>query len=179
MLSLIVRRSFSILGVSCILAVIASASAQSDPAKTPTLVIKKPETAAIMIDAFGTLTAEHRSARLDAFLQDLSQNPGSVGYVFLYCGKRCRYGEIEAHQRGIEIKIALRNFDRSRLVVLNAGFRDEFSTELWLVPQGIGAPRPKSTVNIRFVEFSKSTGRTFEAYDCCDDFSETWKNIKP
>jgi len=131
-----------------------------------------------LVDTFGKLSAEDRSARFDVLLQEISRTPNSIGYVFLYCGRQCRYGEIEAHQRGIEIKIALRHFERDRIVVLNAGFRDRFETELWLAGEPGTAPRPRSTVNIRFVDFAKPTKRMFEPYDCCDDFSDVWRNIK-
>ena len=132
-----------------------------------------------LVDNFGTLGSEDRSSRFDGLFQELSQNPGTVGFVFLFCGKTCRYGEIEAHLRGIEIKIALRKFDRSRLVVLHGGFREEFETELWLAADETSAPKPKSTINIRYVTFTKASGRTYEMYDCCDDYSEFWKNLKP
>src|SRR5215211_7638428 len=98
--------------------------------KQPALVISRSPTK--LVDQFGILPAEDLSARFDSLFQAISQAPGSVGYVLLYCGKKCRYGEIEAHQRGIEVKIAMRMFDRSRIVVLNAGYRESFETELWL-----------------------------------------------
>jgi hypothetical protein len=143
----------------------------------PPLVITNPSTK--LIDEFGRLTSEERSARFDNLFHEIAQTPGSIGYVFLYCGKKCRYGEIEAHQRGIEIKIALRGFDRSRIVVLNTGFRETFETELWLATKPSDVPKPKSSVNIRLVDFTTSSNRQFEAYECCGDYSDVWKNLKP
>jgi hypothetical protein len=141
------------------------------------LILIKPSVE--LVDHFGTLNSEERSSRFDSLFQQILQKTGSVGYVFLYCGKQCRYGEIEAHQRGIEVKIALRGFDRSRIVVLNAGFREKFETELWLAPDNELAPRPKSTLNIRYIDFAKASRLTREHYDCCDDYSDVWQNIKP
>jgi hypothetical protein len=153
--------------------------AQAPDAKQRTLLIKRPEQTAKLVGEFGRLTSEHRSARFDAFFQEISRTPDSTGYVFLYCGKECRYGEVEAHRRGIELKVALRNFDRTRLVVLSAGYRDSFATELWLVPDGVAMPRPNSTINIRHVVFIGHGRHFIEPYDCCDDFSDIWKSIKP
>jgi len=76
-----------------------------------------------LFDEFGQLGSEDRSARFDNLFYKLSQEPGSMGYVLLYCGKKCSYGEIAAHFRGIEIKTAVVKFDRSRLILLDAGFR--------------------------------------------------------
>jgi len=153
-----------------------SLSAQEIKTSRPALVNKQ---AARLVDQFGKTSSEDRSARFDGLFQDILRNPKSIGYIFLYCGKKCRYGEIEAHLRGMEIKIGLRGFDRSRLVISNAGFKESFETELWLVPDGDRPPSPRSTLNIRNVTFSKSTSRTFEAYECCDDYSEFWKNFEP
>jgi hypothetical protein len=148
------------------------------PAETrPPLVVKNSPIK--LVDQFGTMNSEERSSRLDMLFAEIAQTPNSIGYVLLYCGKKCRYGEIEAHQRGIEIKIALRRFDRNRIVVLNAGFRETFETELWISADPRVAPKPNSTVNIRLVEFSRSTKQEYEAYECCDDYSDVWKNLKP
>ena len=163
--------------VLCIALLTGSVATQDTNRSRPGLVIVKPSVK--LVDQFGVLSSEDRSARFDNLFQEISRNAGSVGYVFLYCGRKCRYGEIEAHQRGIEIKIALRNFDRSRIVVVNAGFREKFDTELWLAASDAVAPLPKSTLNIRYIEFAKTSGPTRENYDCCDDYSELWKNLKP
>ena len=133
-----------------------------------------------LIDQFGNLTGEERSARFDNLFNEISKKPASIGYVVLYCGKTCQYGEIEAHMRGIEIKIALRKFDRSKLVVVNGGFRPKFDTELWVVEEGSAPPEIKQTMNIRYVTFTGTTPRTYEYYDCCgDDYRTFWKNLKP
>lgn len=151
--------------------------AQQPSASRPPLVITN--SAITLVDQFGIMNAEDRSGRFDLLFAQIMQSPGSMGYVFLYCGKKCRYGEIEAHQRGIEIKIGMRRFDRNRLVVMNAGFRETFETELWIATGENVVPKPRSTVNIRYVEFSSSSKQMFEAYDCCDDYSDFWKNLKP
>lgn len=153
-----------------------SIAAQDPKTNRPGLIIKP---TAKLIDEFGIVGSEVRSGRFDRLFQEISQSPNSIGYIFLYCGRKCRYGEIEAHLRGIEIKIGLRRFDRSRLVISNAGFRESFATEFWLVPDGACPPSPRPTLNIRNVMFTKSTARAFEAYDCCDDYSEFWKNFRP
>lgn len=166
--------SLGIIALSFVL----GSSAQALPAAADQSVRENTKEAKLN-DEFGRLNSEDRSARFDSFFQEISQNPESVGYVFLYCGKKCRYGEIEAHLRGIELKVALRKFNRSRLIIVNAGFREVFATELWFVPKGACPPKPKSTVNIKYVVFSERGKYSMEAYDCCDDFSEVWRNYKP
>ena len=132
-----------------------------------------------IIDSFGRATGEDRSARFDNFFIQIQDNGGSVGYVFVYCGKLCRYGEVEAHFRGIELKTATSNISRDRLVVLHGGYRDAQEVELWLVPREAGAPIPRSTRSIRDVAFTKPTKRVLEPYDCCDDYGPYWKAFRP
>ena len=156
-----------------------AAGAQAPGGKSRTLVINKPERAAKLVDEFGVSNSEERSARFDAFFQEIAKDPGSTGYVFLFCGRKCRYDEIAAHMRGIEVKIALRRFDRSRLVIQDAGFTDSFRTQFWLVPEGACPPPPESSVHIRNVEFTKPGKYLMEPYDCCDDYTEVWKSLKP
>jgi hypothetical protein len=167
----------TILLLPCIALTAIDVYGQQQKVTRPPLVIAGSSTK--LIDEFGNMTSEERSSRFDLLFAEIMQAPGSIGYVFLYCGKKCRYGEIEAHQRGIEIKIALRRFDRNRIVVLNGGFRENFETELWLAANPTMPPKPRSNVNIRFVDFTMSTNREFEAYECCDDYSDFWKNLKP
>jgi hypothetical protein len=165
-------------GLSAIL-VIALAHITSGQNESKNQPSQPAQNEAKLTDEFGNLGSEERSARFDIFFQEIQRSPESIGYVFLYCGKKCRYGEIEAHLRGIELKTAIRKFNRSRLVIVNAGFRDDFVTELWLVAKGQYPPTPRSTVNIKYVVFAERRKYLIEAYDCCDDFSEIWKNYKP
>ena len=152
------------------LAVVANAQDDVGKARTPT---------ARLVDEYGFLNSEERSLRFDVFFQELSKDPTATGYVYLFCGKKCRYDEVVAHMRGIEVKIALRQFDRSRLVIQNAGFREAFTTQLWLVPAGACLPVAEARVHIKDVEFTKPGKFPRVAYECCeDDFSEVWKNIK-
>ena len=143
-----------------------------------TLTIKKDLPNAILINQSGKTNGEIRSAQFDGLFSDLNAKPGSTGYVFLFCGKICQYGEIEAHLRGIEVKVRSRSFDRNRLIILNAGYHESFMTEFWLVPAGASPPTPKSTITIKDVTFNGLSKRTVEFYDCCDDEAEKWKELK-
>jgi hypothetical protein len=142
------------------------------------LVIKKDPPGAILIDEFGVMNSEIRSARFDVLFSELNAKPGSTGYVFLFCGKICHYGEIESHLRGIEVKVRSRTFERGRLIILNGGYRESFATEFWVVPAGASPPTPKSTLNIKDVTFKGSSKWAVQPYDCCDDQTELWNELK-
>ena len=139
-----------------------------------------------LVDEFGPrLGSEERSARFDAFFSELgfysepNQNNGSVGHILVYCGKVCRYGEVEAHIRGIELKINTRQVPRNRFRIIAAGFRDDLAIELWAASDDKAAPVPRPTLNIKHVTFTKPTRRIVEDYDCCDDNGYLWRSFKP
>jgi hypothetical protein len=149
-----------------------AASAQDGDGKATTPTAK-------LVDEYGFLNSEERSLRFDLFFQELSKDPTATGYVYLFCGKKCSYDEIVAHMRGIEIKIALRQFDRSRLVIQNSGFRELFTTQLWLVPAGACLPAAETGVHLKNIEFTKPGKYLWVPYDCCEiDFAQVWKSIK-
>lgn len=136
-------------------------------------------TEAQLIDSFGKSTGEERSARFDNFFIQLSNDPAAIGYVFIFCGKSCRYGEVEGHMRGIELIIEGRRLDRARIIVVHGGFRDNQEVELWLKPKDASAPSPNSTRNIKDVIFKRANNRIIEPYDCCDEIQEQWKAFRP
>lgn len=56
-----------------------------------------------------------------------------------------------------------RGHDRQKIIVVLGGYREEASTELWIVPPGAPAPTPTPTVDPKHVRFLR--GRT-KLYDC-------------
>jgi hypothetical protein len=139
-----------------------------------------------LLDEFGAgLGSEERSARFDVlfselgFYEEARKNSPSIGHVLIYCGRVCRYGEVEAHMRGIELKMHAREVPRSRMRVVGAGYRDKLTIELWIASDNKAALVPRPTLNIKQVTFAKPTRRIVEAYDCCDSPDYLWKIFKP
>ncbi len=122
----------------------------------------------LLIDSLVKQTSEERSLKFDLFVNQLNNLRNSKGYVFVYCGKLCRYGEVESHFRGIEMKLARRGFDRSRIFVVHGGYRDVQSVELWVQPEGACAAVASPSISVKDVIFTKVTRNTLEPYDCCD-----------
>ena len=129
---------------------------------------QKPE-AKLFDELAKNLNSEERSARIDALLSELSNNPNSKAVVVFYCGKKCYYGEFEAHIRGIKkMKLDARNFDSSRFVFIQGGYRNESLIQLWVVPDGAGLPLPKSDIKFEDVKFKRKFKTKMIPYDCCD-----------
>ena len=101
-----------------------------------------------LIDEFGVLGHCDLTSRFDTFFQELSQQPASIGYVIVYQGTDVLPASYDSPgmERMFINHMYFRNFDSSRVVVINGGFREEVRTELWIVPPGGEEPSPKDTV---------------------------------
>jgi hypothetical protein len=101
------------------------------------------------IDEFGRTNECDRSARLDNFLIELQNHPDTTGYILVYKDVNALPGDKRAYSysRLYSDHLKFRKFDESRVVIIDAGFRESFVTELWVVPQGLPAPEPSSLAN--------------------------------
>ncbi len=95
-------------------------------------------------DEFGDINRDDEKARLDNYAIALQNEPGAQGYIIAYSGRRSRPGE--GQRRGERAKTYLtgtRGLAGSRVVNVDGGFRESPATELWIVPPGAEAPRPR------------------------------------
>lgn len=103
-----------------------------------------------LVDEFGKVTDCDLSARVDNFFIQLNNAPEAVGYVILYKGVDWLPADLESNpiRSRITRNIAFRKYDGSRLVFVDGGFRESFSTELFLVPPGGEPPQPSNTIPV-------------------------------
>jgi hypothetical protein len=98
-------------------------------------------------DECNNCTFDDQKARLDNLAVELQNDPSTSGYIIAYGGRMSPIGQVERLMtRAQEYLIKQRGIDGSRLVVINGGFREEDSVELWLVPSGAAPPRATPTV---------------------------------
>jgi hypothetical protein len=95
-------------------------------------------------DEFGEIQRNDEKARLDAYAIELQNSPGAQGYIIAYGGRRSKYGDGKKRaERARDYLVSTRGIEASRLVVIDGGFRESGSTELWIVPPGATPPRPR------------------------------------
>ena len=102
------------------------------------------------IDDYGKVGHCDETARLDNFAIHLQNEAGSKGYLLVYLGK----GDLPAWKRAIleraeSYLVTTRGLDPARLKVVNAGYREERTTELWIVAGNDPAPEPTNTVEVK------------------------------
>ncbi len=97
-------------------------------------------------DEFPSVAFDDDKARLDNLAIELQNNPGSIGYIIAYAGRRSRPGTAaRMNARAVKYLTGTRGISPDRLRVIEGGSRDTNSYELWLVPQGAEPPRPTPT----------------------------------
>ena len=99
-------------------------------------------------DEFPSIAYDDDKARLDNFAIELQNNPGTQGYIITYSGRTSRAGQAERlSERARSYLTQQRGLDPARLQIVNGGYRDVDTYELWLVPQGAQSPQASPTVS--------------------------------
>jgi hypothetical protein len=130
-------------------------TAAPTPAPTPL-----PPVAPTQFDTYGNIPRNDVKARLDNFANELQNQPGSQGYIIGYGGRKGATGE--AQRRADFAKdylVNTRGIDAGRLVTIDGGFKEEATTELWIVPAGATPPTATPTVDASQVQMMASPTR--------------------
>ena len=130
-------------------------------------------------DEFGDVCCDDEKARLDNFAVALQNLPEARGLIVFYGGRRQSYPFChssrkrlprrgEAQARAARLKPYLLNgwptLDPQRVVVIDGGYRETWSAELWIIPRGGTAPKPTPTVKIQNMRFRRGKIRKGDYY---------------
>jgi len=142
------------LGGQRIIATLTADDGSSDPAcaqsaQVVSIIapIKKVVIVAREFDECNNCTFDDQKARLDNLAVELQNDPTTRAYIIAYGGRMSPVGQVEKlMNRAREYMVTQRGIDASRLSVVNGGYREEDSVELWIVPSGAAAPQATPTV---------------------------------
>ncbi|HSL53559.1 MAG TPA: PEGA domain-containing protein [Pyrinomonadaceae bacterium] len=142
------------LGGQRITATLTTDDGSSDPACTQSAQavatvapLKKTVLVAREFDECVNCTFDDQKARLDNLAVELQNDPTTRAYIIAYGGRMSPVGQVEKLMtRAKDYIIKQRGIDASRLTVVNGGYREEDSVELWVVPSGAAAPQATPTV---------------------------------
>jgi len=111
-----------------------------------------PDTYSRKLDEFKGANWEEAMARLDNFDIALKQEPTSIGVLIVYGGRRGRRGEAQAWRRCLkDYMVNRRGIRADRIVVVNGGYLDISTVELWQSVSKEHIPMPGYTSkNVRF-----------------------------
>lgn len=113
------------------------------------------------IDEISSLWRSETLRNVDNFLFELQDDPKAMGFVIFYEGKYLtrdknsktkmlypKYGETSCRVQAIRDHIKLRRtFPINRVLFIDGGFREEQTTELWIVPNNAELPKPSPTLD--------------------------------
>ena len=133
----------------------------SNPNKLET--IPEPE----LIESYNSFKADEASMIIDALRRRVAETPNGRGYIIIYCGNICRYGEIEAHLRGINLALRFKGVSFKQYKVIAGGYKEKTTAEFWLVPAGACPPKLDSEIDFKDVKFKGLFKRTVVDYECC------------
>ena len=123
------------------------------PTPTPTPEPTPTPAQARKFDEYGNIARNDVKARLDNFAIELQNDPGAQGYIIAYGGRRGPAGEAQTRADFAQnYLVNTRGIDAGRLVTVDGGFREEATTELWIVPSGAPPPTASPTVDASEVQ---------------------------
>lgn len=132
-----------------------------------------------LFDRFGDICCNDEKAHLDNFAVALQAQPDSQGYIIFYGGRRQSYPYCnnrqrlqrrgEAQARAARLKPYLVNsraIDNARVIMIDGGYRESWTAELWIVPKGASPPTPSPTVQPKDIRYRK--GRIKKRFYECE-----------
>jgi hypothetical protein len=120
---------------------------QTAQALTNVTLIVPPPVVPRPFDEFPNLAFDDQKARLDNLAIELANVPGSTGYIIVYSGRTSRAGQADRlGERARDYMVRTRGVDPNRITVVNGGYREEDTFEIWIVPQGAQPPQVSPTL---------------------------------
>jgi hypothetical protein len=123
------------------------ACAQTAQAVAVVAPVEKKVLVAREFDECINCTFDDQKARLDNLAVELQNDPSVYAHIIAYGGRTSPVGQVNRLMtRARDYLVNQRGIDNSRIVVVNGGYREGDSVELWIVPTGASAPRATPTV---------------------------------
>ncbi|HYX72642.1 MAG TPA: hypothetical protein VE732_07720 [Nitrososphaera sp.] len=129
---------------------------------------------------FGATKCDEEMSFLDNIAYRLDERPEVRAHLVVYGGRRGDTRD-EVRTRGARMRNYLLNTRRvepSRLAVVNGGYREKFTVEVWFVPKGMKAPCAKPTVAPKQVRFRKGSMDVWEEPGCFPDAQSIEKSCR-
>lgn len=115
-------------------------------------------------EEFGETDCEDLRGRLDNFMVHLRNEPNAKGLVLVYEGKYSRpiynrqgkpqykdflpaVGESKYRMTVLRNHFKFRKFPADKISVIDGGFRETFTMEFWIIPNGAESPAPTPTLD--------------------------------
>lgn len=119
----------------------------------------------LKFDEFGNVPSGDMKARLDNYALGIQNTPEMLAYIIFY-GGRLYNGRPGRRDEADKLAARLKNYllntrgiEPERLLMINGGFREEWTAELWLSPRGVKPPPPTPTIQPGEIKFQPERRR--------------------
>jgi hypothetical protein len=127
----------------------------------------KSEAGPLKLDEYGDLPTDDEAARLDLFADKLFKQRRLSGRIIAYCESQMERGLYLRRIHGIAKYLTYaRGIEANRVAVIDGGYREQFVTELWLIPEGSNPPVPVPKSPQPSVSISSAYKFDEECLDC-------------
>lgn len=93
-------------------------------------------------------------ARIDAFMVALNNNPELTGYIIGYAGRRTGPVAVDRALAVVTRVFNFRKYHSERVKLINGGYREFNSVDMWLLPPGAAPPALTPSVDAKFIKVS-------------------------
>ncbi len=108
------------------------------------------------IDEVSNYNWEDLMLRLDFCATLLQNEPAASAYIIVYDGRRSMRGEVQGWMDCIKnYMVERRGMDANRIKIVNGGYRENKTMEMWLVTSADSLPKATPTVKPKDVKFRK------------------------
>ena len=94
------------------------------------------------------------SARMDGLFTELYAEPTMSAYIIIYGRREGHSKEVSKIISNIRMAMAFRNYDTSKVKIVEGGFREVGMIKFYLLPPGVEPPKTTPTVDEKFVVFT-------------------------
>ena len=115
---------------------------------------------AVKMQEFEDTVCEDFLSRMDGVIAESQNNPSATIYVFVYEGRELKYnnrknkmekvlpafGSAKVKINSMKIFIERRGISIETFTFIEAGFRENLTVEMWVVPNGATPPKPSPTL---------------------------------
>ena len=115
-----------------------------------------------LVDYFGNILLTDIKARLDNFVVELQNTPGAKGFIVTYPAKNFPGWSLRRARDFQDYLVSTRGIEAARVAVVNGGFRDEMTFELWTVNPG--AELPVKPFDISLLMVGEKTPLPFDRF---------------
>ena len=115
---------------------------------------------AIKFDEYGTGLSVDEQDRLDEFARELKTQPEAQVYILSYGGQHSCVNDARKNADRVKSYLVKQQIDASRIVTVEAGYKEAPTFEFWIVPSGASPPNVSPSVDPSEVVPDKSCFRT-------------------